>query len=299
MTSFYERLKSGMLLLDGAMGTMLQQRGLAVGDLPEEWNRTRQEEVGSIHRAYVEAGSEAILTNTFGANRIKLKRAGREEMVKEYNHAAAKIARAAAGNRAYVIGDMGPTGKFIEPLGTLKYEEVYEAYKEQVISLKEGGVDGFLVETMADLREIRAAVSAVLENSDLTVAASMTFSAVRDEFRTIMGVGIAGMVAELDRLGCRILGANCGSVSVEQMAKIMVMIRKEANRLNGGNFILLAQPNAGTAKLVDGKTVFPETPGSMAEKTLALKKAGAGIIGGCCGTTPEHIRMIKAALKKI
>ncbi len=298
MESLLSRVKKEVLIMDGAMGTMLQEAGLAPGGLPEAWNRERPEAVLAVHRAYIEAGSDIILTNTFGANRLKLARANQGDKSGEYNLAAVEIARKAAAGRAYVLGDVGPTGEFLEPLGTLAYEEAVEVFAGQIRSLVKGGVDGIIIETISDLGELKAAAAAARENSSLPVLAAMCFGpAAGGDFRTMMGTGIPEMVAEMHRLGCHLLGANCGALEIAQMAEIVGRFREEAKKFAGAEFVFFAEPNAGVPRLRAGKTVFPETPESMAGKIRGVRDAGARIIGGCCGTTPAHIRALAAAVK--
>jgi len=284
---FLKKLKNEVLVCDGAMGTMLQDNGLPPGECPEMWNITHKKVVQSIHKAYLDAGCNIILTNTFGGNFFKLRKMGLEDNIHEVNIAGAELAKEVVRDRAYVLGDMGPTGEFMEPVGELKYEDFYNAFKEQVLALRAGGVDGIIIETMSSLDEIRAAVLSVKENTDLPVVAAMTFQTTDSGFRTMMGVDVRKSATSLKDMGCDVIGSNCGCGIKE-----MVGVIKEIHRWSGLNTYLIAEPNAGMPKLVDGKTVFDESPQDMASLVPELLKEGVRIIGGCCGTTPAHIREI-------
>lgn len=292
MRSFLDRLKTEVLVCDGAMGTMLQENGLSPGECPEMWNITHKKVVQSIHREYLDAGCNILITNTFGGNLFKLRKMGLEDNVHEANIAGAHLAKDAAGDRAYVLGDIGPTGEFMEPLGELKYEDFYNVFKEQALALRSGGVDGIIIETMSALEEVRAAVLAVQENTDLPVVAAMTFQVTDSGFRTMMGVDIKKAVTGIKDIGCDVIGSNCGC-GIREMVRVI----KEMRRCSGTGSYLITEPNAGMPRLVDGKTVFDESPQDMAAFVPELLKEGVKIIGGCCGTTPAHIREIVRAVK--
>lgn len=270
--------------LDGAMGTELMKRGLKVGDPPELWNLENPEEVLEVQRAYVEAGAQVVLTNTFGGNRPKLGRAGMEEKLEEVNRRAVEIAREASGGRALVAGNLGPTGEFVEPYGTLSEEDLYRAFREQAEVLASSGVDLFVVETMSDLREVEAAVRACREFG-LPVAASMSFEPA-DGFRTIMGVKPGEAAMALEEAGADIIGTNCGGISPEEMAEVVAEMGKATERP------ILAEPNAGRPELVGGRAVYKLSPEEFVEGMRKVARAGAKLLGGCCGTTPEHIRLL-------
>ena len=289
---FLERIKDGVLLCDGAMGTQLDARGLKPGECHEEWNVLHPERVEHIHAAYVEAGAEAILTNTFGGTRWCLERYGLGERVGEFNSAAVKRARAVAGEERYVLGDVGPTAEFVFPLGKRKEEEFVEVFREEVSFLAEGA-DAIAVQTMTSLQELAAAVRAAKETG-LPVAGSMAFQPdVRGKgFRTIMGVGIDEMVRRLEEEGADVIGTNCGTVDIADVVEIVRQIRALTS------LPILAEPNAGRPRLVGEKTVFDQTPEAMAEHLHALVEAGANIIGGCCGTTPEHIHVFAERISR-
>ena len=292
MEDFLKKLKNEVLVCDGAMGTMLQENGLSPGESPEMWNITHKKVVQSIHREYLDAGCNILITNTFGGNLFKLRKMGLEDNVHEANIAGAHLAKDVAGDKAYVLGDIGPTGEFMEPLGELKYEDFYNVFKEQVLALRSGGVDGIIIETMSALEEIRAAVLAVKENTDLPVVAAMTFQITDSGFRTMMGVDVRKVTISLKDIGCDVIGSNCGC-GIREMVRVI----KEIRRCSGTGSYLIAEPNAGMPRLVDGKTVFDESPKDMAAFVPELLKEGVKIIGGCCGTTPAHIREIVRAVK--
>lgn len=288
---FPERLREGILVCDGAMGTQLQAKGLRTGECPEMWNISHQDIVRSIHQAYLDVGCDIIITNTFGASGLKLRKFGLQDRTSELNLAGARLAREVAGDRTFVLGDVGPTGEFMEPVGTIDYDEFYNIFSEQVLALREGGVDGIIIETMSDIREVKAAVSATQKVSKLPVVASMTFQYCGQKgFRTMMGLDIPQAVEQLTSMNCDVIGSNCGC-GIADMVKIIGEMRSLTQAY------LIAEPNAGMPKLIEGRTVFGETPEDMAKAIPDLIKAGARIIGGCCGTTPEHIRQIMKIVK--
>jgi 5-methyltetrahydrofolate--homocysteine methyltransferase len=278
-----------ILLSDGAWGTLLQEKGLGP-DCPELWNVTHRKEVLDIAESYLRAGSDIIETNSFGGNRFKLSMYGLAERVNELNLAAARISREAAGKDKFVAGSIGPTGKMLL-MGDVTTEEWYEGFREQAISLEKGGADIIIIETMSDLDEASCAVKAARENTGCTVIITMTFSSTPDGgYRTMMGVSPAEMVTAMKEAGAHIIGSNCGN-GIEEMIGIVKEIRSADN-----NIPVMIQANAGIPQLIDGKTVFRESPDLMASFVPGLIKAGANIIGGCCGTTPEHIRAIGKVL---
>lgn len=293
MITITNRLKKEKVLVsDGAWGTFLQQKGLAPGTCPEMWNLTRPDDVLEIAQSYIDANADMIETNSFGGNAFKLDLYGLRDKVSEINLAAARISRKAAGPDRFVLGSIGPTGKMIL-MGDVTFEELYEAFKVQAIALKEGGADVLIVETMSDLDEAKAAVSACKENTHCEVICTMTFEKSGEmAYNTMMGVTPAQMTEELMNAGADIIGANCGNG-----VKDMIGIVREIRSVHATIPILL-HPNAGAPKYEDGKTIFPDTPAQMAGFVDELIHAGVNIIGGCCGTTPEHIRKIAEAVRK-
>ncbi len=286
MKEFSRVLQEGrFLLLDGAMGTMLQAAGLPVGMSPEEFCLARPEVLRDIHKAYVDAGSDIILTCSFGGNSLKMPK-GMD--VFKYNSKVAQVARAAtqgAGRPVFVAGDIGPTGYFARPLGALEPHALIEAYSEQVRGLLHGGVDVFFIETQFDLAEARCAVVAIRKQCNLPIMVSMTFE---------NGVSLTGTTPEIfvetmQNLGVTAIGTNCSAGPV-QMAPVVEEL------LTYSKLPVIVEPNAGLPELVDGETVFRLDPETFAEKTVAFARAGVQLLGGCCGTTPQHIAQLKRAL---
>ncbi len=275
-------LKKEVLLSDGATGTMLMNMGLKPGDCPEQWNLTHAGEVKELHAAYVRAGARMVLTNSFGGNRFKLKKYNLHEQLHQLNHQAARIAKEAVGDEAFVAASVGPTGELLKPLGPLGEAEVSDAFKEQVIALAEGGADLILVETMSDVKEATLAIRAAKESTSLPVFCTFTYSRTKKGFRTMMGVDPDKAVKASLEAGADVIGANCGE-GMEQMILLVREIRRSFD-----SYILI-HANAGMPQLIEGKTVYNETPERMAELVPEILDAGVNIIGGCCGTTPEHI----------
>jgi 5-methyltetrahydrofolate--homocysteine methyltransferase len=287
-----EILNGKILISDGAWGTFLQQMGLQPGECPESWNLKFPEKVFEIAKSYIDAGSDMIETNSFGGNAFKLSYFGLHDQVFELNKAAAEISRKAAGTDKHVLGSIGPTGKLLI-MGDVTYEEMYLAFKEQAMALYAGGADALIVETMSDIDEAKAAVSACKENTPCEVICTMTFEKSGEQlYHTMMGVTPAEMVQEMINAGATIIGANCGN-GMENMIGITEEIRK-AN----ATIPVLIHANAGSPVYRDGETHFLETPEVTASFVQQLISSGANIIGGCCGTTPEHIREIARVVRK-
>lgn len=286
MNRFMRALREHVLILDGAMGTMLQARGLKAGDCPEQMILDAPEVVEAVHREYAEAGAGVIVSNTFGANRTKLAHYGLEDKVHQINTRAIELARTGAGEGAFVVGCMGPSGRFIEPVGDAGFDEMVEVFSEQVRAFVTAGADAISCETFLDIRELKAAVMACRECSDLPVIAMMTFD---DEGRTVLGTSPEAAAVTLDALQVDVIGSNCG-LGIEGMYEMLRQMRACTSRP------LIAQANAGLPILQDGETVFPATPGEMTLYHERLIELGVRIIGGCCGTTPEHIRAMRVAL---
>lgn len=290
MKDLLERLKEEILVCDGATGTMLMSKGLPEGNSPDYWGVRNRKILISTHKAYLDAGADMIITNTFGANAIKLKRFRLGKKAAEINRKAAEIAREAAGDKAYVLGDLGPTGEYLKPVGDVEPEEMLHAFAEQVKVLQEAGVDAIILETMSDMEELKTAIMAVKENSRLPLIASMTFQRTANKgFRTTSGISIPQFVNDSLLSGCDVIGANC-SVTIADMVDLI----SEMGALSTS--FLIAQPNAGMPRLAGNKTVYDQSPEEFKEFLPRLIKAGAKIIGGCCGTTPEHIRKIKEVI---
>lgn len=286
MKDIFELLRNGVVLLsDGAMGTELQKR-LAPGYCPEELNISRPDIIREIHKSYFDAGSDIVETNSFGSNRARLKMHGFSDKAGEFSIAAAKNAREVCPDGKFVAGSMGPTGEMLEPLGELTESEAYDIFAEQAKALAEGGVDILFVETMMSIEEAEIAVKAAKENTNLPVSATMTFESGNAGLRTMWGVDIPTAVSRLTEAGADIIGANCGR-GFEDMISIIHHMRTLTSKP------LLAQANAGLPELVDGKNVYKETPEVIAPKAEQLLEEGADIVGGCCGTGPEHIAMMR------
>jgi len=293
-----ERIQQGVFLLDGAMGTELIARSIEAGRCNDYLNVASPDVIFDIHRAYLQAGSDAVLTNTFGSNKYALARHGFSDKVGQINKAGAKIARRAAGEQKYVLGDIGPSGDFLQPLGNLKPDELKQAFAEQAKALLAGGMDGFIIETMTALDEITIAVEAVKSIAgDLPVFASMAFDKAGEDFKTMMGVDVESAVSKMVSLGVDVVGFNCGTVSLDEYIELANKY-VSAVKAAGKNVLIYAEPNAGKPELVDGKAVYKVSPEEFAAAAQKICSAGVGIIGGCCGTSPAHIEALAKALKK-
>jgi 5-methyltetrahydrofolate--homocysteine methyltransferase len=293
------RIKQGLFLLDGAMGTELIARGLEVGTCNEYLNVTSPDIVSGIHRAYLQAGSDAILTNTFGANKYVLARYGFGDEVVRLNIAGAEIARRAAGEERYVLGDIGPSGDFLEPLGRLKPNELKAAFAQQAGALLDGGVDGFIIETITALDEATITIEAVRSVSgDLPVFASMAFDRVGGGFKTMMGVDVESAVSKMISLEVDAVGFNCGTASLDEYVELAEKYVSAIKALKKSRVVIFAEPNAGRPELIEGRAVYKVSPEDFAAAAEKIYSTGVNIIGGCCGTGPEHIKAIASALKQ-
>ena len=288
MTGLVERLEAGeVLVADGAMGTMLQQKGLAPGQCPESFNLTCPEVLEQVAAQYRQAGADIVQTNTFGGSPLKLAAYGLADQTEEINQAAVRAVRGAVGDCVFVSGSCGPCGRMLKPYGDADPDEVYESFRRQMTALIEAGVDAVCVETMIDPAEASLAVKAAKDVSPaLPVMATMTFDATPKGFFTIMGTSVERAAAELRQAGADVVGSNCGN-GIENMVEIARAFRASSGRP------VIIQSNAGLPKLEGDRPVYSETPAFMADRARELVALGVSIIGGCCGTTPEHIRALR------
>lgn len=280
-----EALQTGPLRADGAMGTQLQAAGLEPGACGELWNLERADQVESIHRRYRDAGAQLITTNTFGANRILLAQHEVQDKVADINAAAVALARRAAGPDGWVLGDIGPFGGLLAPLGDHDPDAIYAAFVEQAAALHRAGADAIIIETMTAIEEAVLAIRAARSAGAPVVIASMAFDRTRVGARTMMGETPEQAAGAMLDAGAAIIGANCGSsLAISDYVDILTRMRAVAPGVP-----LLAQPNAGQPRWLDDRIVYPASPAQFAEGLCDLLNAGARIVGGCCGTTPEHI----------
>jgi len=291
MSDFLSRLQgAGVLIADGAMGTMLQQAGLPRRVPPERWNLENPAAVREVGQSYVEAGAQLILTNTFGGSRIRLEKNQLGDRVEEINRVAAGLAREAAEGQALVLGDMGPTGELLKPVGPLEYAQAVEAFAEQAAALAEGGVAALLIETMSDLKEALAAVEGARSATSLPVLVTFSFDT---HGRTMMGLKPAQAAKDIWALGVAAVGANCGRTLSETLTAIQAM------RQAVPEATLMAKPNAGLPRVEgENELVYDVTPAEMADYALKFSAEGVKIFGGCCGSTPAHIRAVAQALAR-
>jgi 5-methyltetrahydrofolate--homocysteine methyltransferase len=286
-----ERLAAGELLVgDGALGTMLLERGLKPGQSPESLTLQRPEVLEEIARLYLDAGADLLETNTFGGSPLKLALHGLEADTERVNGEAVRTVRRVAAGRAYVVASVGPSGRLPEPYGDASRDELYASFHRQIAALVEAGADGICVETMTDLTEATLAVRAAKDvAAAIPVLATMTFDPTPRGYFTIIGVTVPAAAAGLEQAGADAVGSNCGN-GVEHMVAIGRAFRA-ASRLP-----VVIQPNAGLPRAVGGRTVYEETPAFFAQKARELVGLGISIIGGCCGTTPDHIRALRAVV---
>jgi 5-methyltetrahydrofolate--homocysteine methyltransferase len=289
MEDIVSRLESGRVIVaDGATGTMLQKAGLPAGTPPEQWVLENPNPIRDLQRAYVEAGSDLIIACTFGANRARLERVGLASQLVEVNQHAVQIAREAAGDRAYVAADIGPLGEFLAPIGKVTYEQALEIFAEQAAALAQAGVDALYIETMSDLNEVKAAVAGAQQAAPNTpIFATLSFD---HHGRTNMGVKPEQAAEALQALEVAAFGANCGA-TLEMTEGAVARMHEAAPQA-----ALIAKPNAGKPRMVGHETVYDATPEDMAEYARKFVALGARVVGGCCGSTPAHIRAIAEAV---
>ena len=286
-----DEVKNGKILVsDGAWGTFLQKKGLQPGECPELWCIDRPDDVMDVAKNYIEAGADMVESDSFGGSSFKLEHYGLADRAFEINEAAARISREAAGENNWVIASIGPTGKMLL-MGDVTEEELYDAFKEQAVAFEKGGADAVCIETMSAIDEAGLAVKAVKENTSLEVICTFTFEkTVNADYRTMMGVSPTDMATAMVEAGADIIGTNCGN-GIERMIDIVKEIRAAAP-----DTPILVHANAGAPVNVNGLDTFPESPEDMKAQVPAQIAAGANIIGGCCGTTPAHIKAMKEAV---
>jgi len=291
MSAIYEALEKGILISDGAMGTMLQGKGLTDGGAPELWNVENPTAIEEVLEEYAAAGANLITTNTFGGTRGRLQMHGLEDRLFELNKAGAEIARKVADRHpgCFVMGDVGPSGELMEPMGTMTIDEAKDLFADQIKALVAGGVDAILIETMSDLQEVEAAVKAAKEIApNLPIIVTFSFDT---NLRTMMGVKPAVAVKTLAAEGVRIIGANCGR-GVDEMR----VIAKELTEARPEGVFIITQSNAGLPKLVGSDFVYDGTPEEMAKYAQDMKNLGVNVIGSCCGSSPAHTKAMSAAI---
>ena len=291
MSAIYDALEKGILISDGAMGTMLQGKGLTDGGAPELWNVENPTAIEEVLEEYAAAGANLITTNTFGGTRGRLQMHGLEDRLFELNKAGAEIARKVADRHpgCFVMGDVGPSGELMEPMGTMTIDEAKDLFADQIKALVAGGVDAILIETMSDLQEVEAAVKAAKEIApNLPIIVTFSFDT---NLRTMMGVKPAVAVKTLAAEGVRIIGANCGR-GVDEMR----VIAKELTEARPDGVFIITQSNAGLPKLVGGDFVYDGTPEEMAKYAQDMKNLGVNVVGSCCGSSPAHTKAMSAAI---
>ncbi len=289
MGSFLQRIKNEVLVFDGSKGTMLQNMGMTGGECPEFWNIEHSDKVRELYLLYIEAGADVIQTNTFGANRAVLEKFGLQDRVEEINSASVKLAREAAGGSAFVAASIGPTGKLLEPSGDLSFEQAYEIFREQIVSVTNAGADIINFETMTDLYEMKAGLLAARENSPLPIIASMSFE---ENGRTLMGNSPATCALVCQSLGADLIGSNC-STGPEGLLEI-------TRQMYGFSSLpLCVKANAGMPQYLGDTVIYNETPERFKNTVKDFLQCGARLIGGCCGTTPEFISAIRDEVERL
>lgn len=289
-----DELSRRPLVCDGAMGTQLLARGMTGGECGMLWNLNRPGDVGGVHLAYRNAGCDLITTNSFGGSRFPLAHHGLDKRVAELNRAAARVACAAAGENGWVLGDVGPFGDFLEPVGDVTADDLRAAFQEQIAALLDGGADAILVETMSDPAEAVVGVEAAKAcGKNIPVIVTYAFQKTGSEFRTMMGVTAAEAVRRAVAAGADIVGTNCGTdLSLDDYVELAKQLVAAA-----GKVPVIVQPNGGSPRTENGKTIYDATPEQMATTAKKLLAAGVRLIGGCCGTTPAHLAAMSRAVR--
>lgn len=291
MKKILERIGAGEILLcDGATGTMLMTEGLAAGECPERMNLDKSRAVENVARSYLEAGADIIQTNTFGGSPLKLAQYSLDGHTEEINRAAVEIVRSVVGSRAYVSASVGPSGRLLKPYGDTDPDEIFSGFQRQIGALADAGADIISIETMTDLAEAVLAVKAARSVSpSIPVAASMTFDFTPNGFFTIMGTGVREAASSLADAGAEMVGSNCGN-GIENMIKIAEEYKRNTS------LPIIIQSNAGIPIVKGDSIIYPESPEFMADGCIRLLEIGVNVIGGCCGTTPDHIAAFRKAV---
>ncbi|MFW9851550.1 MAG: homocysteine S-methyltransferase family protein [Candidatus Thorarchaeota archaeon] len=289
--SILDLIEERVILLDGAMGSLLIDQGLPPGTPPDMWNVSNPEIIKKVHQDYFNAGSDVVLTNTFGSSRLKLMAHKHGSSIEDYNSKAVENARKVCPENGYVAADIGPSGVFLPPVGNGTIKGFEENFLEQAKILAEAGVDLFFIETMVDLKEAEAAVKAVKQVSKKPVFASITYQKTKRGYFTIMGNSVEECVNSLQDLGVDAIGANC-TISSDEMVDLISKIKQFTD------LPIIAKPNAGKPQLVEGKTVYQTTAIDFAKDINQMVKNGARIVGGCCGSNPEFIKEINQLIKR-
>ncbi len=289
MKSFYDAIKEKVFLYDGAKGVMLQDRGLCGEEAAESWNISKPDEVKNVYEQYITAGSDVIQTNTFSGNKIALEKHGLGEKVYEINFEGVRLAKDAAGDRRYVTASVGPTGGFLEPAGDFSFESIYDSFVIQLKAIEAAGAEIVHFETFSDLNELRAAILAAVENTALSIIATVTFNSPN---KTLSGNPSEVCAIVCQSLGSIMVGANCSSGPEGLLEPIK-------NMYSVASVPLCAKANAGMPQILDGKTIFDQSPDKFVVHTQAFIDNGVRLIGGCCGATPEHIMAMRSVLDNI
>jgi 5-methyltetrahydrofolate--homocysteine methyltransferase len=288
--SVLQLIQERIFVLDGAMGSLLMAKGLPPGKPPDSWNSSNPVKVQEIHQDYFNAGSDAVLTNTFGGSRLKLEAHNYGDKTEEFNQNAVELVKAVCPDDCYVAGDIGPSGKFLPPLGDATIDDFNDNFNEQASILAKAGVDFFFIETMVDLLEAEAAVKAAKKVSNIPIFASITYQKTKRGFFTIMGNSVDQCCETLEKAGVSVIGANC-TIGSDEMIDIVPILK------TGTNKPISVKPNAGKPNLIKGETIYPTKPKDFARDLTQMISHGARIVGGCCGTNPEFIEILVKQLK--